>query len=501
MASLYQRYRDYFFEFSIQRFKLDVFRFCFFVLIGIDGLLQLPHAARYGAGEFNVGHLPWLQPLLPEPSRAILVTVFFLQTYLGFRIALGAAARSAVWGLTALYGYAYFVSQLDSYQHHYLVFLLLLLCCFVPWERPSNADASSESADVATSWALRLILVQLSIVYFWAAVTKCESVWLDGTLLGMQLSAGDMRDMGEWIGLGMSAKLVLATEFALAFALLYRRIWPLAVVLGFGLHASIEFGAELQIGIFSYYMFALYLLLVPDRVFDGVRRMGRGAFDRGARALNAVAAIAPAFWVISLIAIVGGVLVLYTIPVPQMTVIAWVATLLACAAGAWQLVRRADGKRARARALGVMLAHGLACASIALLPTTMDSVGDYYKFWGGSSRRLGNWDDAESAYRHLVEIRPKWGPGHYHLARIDNRSGRREQALAGFIRAQKAAPNDPRAYVEAAVIHSEAGRGDKALSTALVAVALLEGGAPSSSTATQLRRMREIINRWSGRRR
>ena len=200
------RYLDYFFEFSTTRAKLALFRVVFFSLIALDGIRRLPRAARYGASDFNVGQLAWLEAILPAPERSAILLIFVLQAYLGLRIAMGVAMRSSLWLLTALYGYAYFVSQLDSFQHHYLIFLLLLLACFVPWYRDPDDSARTRS------WAVRLILVQIGIVYAYAALAKCESVWLDGTVLGQQLPTGWTRDMAEWLGMGSAATAVMLTE-------------------------------------------------------------------------------------------------------------------------------------------------------------------------------------------------------------------------------------------------------------------------------------------------
>ena len=75
---------------------------------------------------------------------------------------------------TAIYGWLYFASQLDSYQHHYLVWLMLLLACFVPWQRPHGAKPATH----IRTWAIRLLLVQLAIMYLWAAISKMNGAWL-----------------------------------------------------------------------------------------------------------------------------------------------------------------------------------------------------------------------------------------------------------------------------------------------------------------------------------
>ena len=86
-VTLAERYQRFWFDFGLSQTRLAWFRVVFFTLIGVDGFLQISHAPRYGAGDFNVAHIAGLDALLPGPSRAGILLVFLLQSYLGFRIA------------------------------------------------------------------------------------------------------------------------------------------------------------------------------------------------------------------------------------------------------------------------------------------------------------------------------------------------------------------------------------------------------------------------------
>jgi hypothetical protein len=218
------------------------FRFVFFGLHAIDAVLQLAHAPRYGAGDFNVTQIPLP---LPDPSRVGMSFVYGALAIAFALLAFGVGVRALLPLAAALYSYAYFVSQLDSYQHHYLMCLLLVVLCFVP-TAPTRTGADGRRW--VQSWALRLALVQLAIVYLWAAVAKLEAPWLDGTLLTRQLE-GDLdpaTPSRARLGAGAAtvAKLVLrvhrpgdaggragASDRDLA-----ARWWYVALPLGLGLH-------------------------------------------------------------------------------------------------------------------------------------------------------------------------------------------------------------------------------------------------------------------------
>jgi hypothetical protein len=498
----HRAYRPYWLEHAVPTSKLALFRVAFFTLVGIDAFLQLQHAPRYGAGGFNVSHLPLLDALLPLPSRDGMVVVFLLQAYLAFRVALGGAGRAPLVALTALYGYGYFISQLNSYQHHYLIFLLLVLCCFVPWSAAHARDGARPDAPASVhSWAVRLILAQLALVYLWAAIAKMDGMWLDGTTLARQIGAGWTRDTIERLfgtatpadpgGFARVAWLVMLTELFLVVAMLWRRLWPVALVVGVAFHAGVEI-AGFQIGLFSYFMFACYLLVLPDRWIAGgtrhvataARRAGGAWLGRGwARAATALRAPALAGTTASTL-VVGGLLVA-ALPYEPMGRIAAVTALVG--GGAIVLAWRRGGGRTALRALA---AHLVACTAIFTLHHTTDQAFDFHRYWAGSAGRLGNEVEARRAYEMLTRVAPEHGPGHYHLGNFHRADGDLEAAMASYERAMRYRPDDHRPFLAAAILHDAAGRGPEALAAAEQVLTL----APKDETA--LRTARTIRQRW-----
>ena len=268
IASLWTRFWDR----PFHPLQLLVFRFCFFALVAFESFRDLEHAPRYGAGGFNVPHFPILE-LLPTPSRYGMVVLYLAQCALSLRVAFGLGGRVTVWALTAVYGYTYFISQLDSYQHHYMVFLFLFLTCLVDWE-----------SDKPRTWPIQLVVVQTGIVYMWAGVTKLHPLWTEGTLLRRQAGGGEFGALVKsWCdSLGVSldqawwfmANWSMAAEFVVPLLFLSLPMIPegrgrlrdgllwLTCALGLGLHVGIEM-AQLKIGLFSYMMMSFYLLVMP----------------------------------------------------------------------------------------------------------------------------------------------------------------------------------------------------------------------------------------------
>jgi hypothetical protein len=373
---------------------------------------------------------------LPSPGRASITFVHGALCVLFALVAQGAFTRVVLPIVTVLYGWAYFSSQLDSYQHHYLMWLLLVILCFAPREPDPLPKGASEGAQrTVTSWAFRLALVQCSIVYLWAAIAKIDSLWLDGTALYIQAKDGWFRGMISAIGFDKVAVMVLAGELFLAAALWNRKLWLPAFFIGVGLHAGIEF-VGLEIGLFSYLMIAVYLLVVPDVVYRVVaEKVPRVKLPPALRHVAWPAAVA------------AMIATFVIVPLPLGASLAFAGVVLV--AGAATSLFAAD------RSTGTRLAWAFAVA--ALVPTVVhlktDVADDYYRYWAGSARRLGDDKDARKAYAGLLDVDPSSEYAHYYLGKLDADAGRFDAALAHFAAGQRSAPKRGRSFYAEADVH------------------------------------------------
>lgn len=127
------------------------------------------------------------------------------------------------------------------------------------WEFPARAP-----------WALRLIQVQLTIVYaatVWAKVRGTD--WNDGTAVSYALRITDIDRIHLPVHLAMSPVLsnlatfgTLAIEASLAVLLWNRRARPWVIGLGVLLHLGID--VTIMVGFFSFAIFTGYLAFVPE---------------------------------------------------------------------------------------------------------------------------------------------------------------------------------------------------------------------------------------------
>lgn len=426
----------FWFGFEVSWAKLALGRFVLFGLLALDALMQIRHAPRYGAGGFNVAQLPLLDGL--GPGRISYGVGELVNAWLFTLAAFGVATRWVLPVATAIYAWLYFGSQLDSYQHHYLMSLVLVCACFVPWQRPRDATPATRVA----SWALRLILVEIAIMYLWAAISKMNTAWVDGSTLSTQIIGPMRRLVDGTVGVPFASKLVIVVELSLATMIWQPRLWKIAAPLGIAFHLGILFSG-LEIGLFAWLMIALYAFIVPDRVWTTLATMRPLSTLREAFAIVAGWFDGAAGWLVWLLGATLGTVFAMLARFEYAGRVGLVA-LVAMVAGSGYAILRAPQAR-RLTAIGV--AH-LAAMALWLATDRASTVAiDYYRFWGGTSRRLGDRPTAERAYRELIDVAPDEPAGHFQLARMLLDQQSTDEALAQLHEAERLSPGDARPFL------------------------------------------------------
>lgn len=118
-----------------------VFQKCFTLMLGFDLLvLMVERGARYGtdAIPFNVPHFKWIDAfhhaVLPGgvPSATYYVCIVSITSFLCFCLFFGGHQKWLMAVVCGLFTYAWSMSRLDSYLHHYLLSLIMLCMVFFP---------------------------------------------------------------------------------------------------------------------------------------------------------------------------------------------------------------------------------------------------------------------------------------------------------------------------------------------------------------------------------
>jgi vitamin K-dependent gamma-carboxylase-like protein len=237
-------------------------------------------------------HLPYVSFLGPVSER----TFYWIQAAQVVPIlllGLGLFARPAIAALLLLQGYVFFADQLNFRNHPYFFLLVLLLLLFSPcdealslkrvWDKARGRTIPGDGylGPVRPVTAQRLIQMQVSIVYFYAALHKVNGWFLSGNGLEQALTddlfhgwSGDalrallsehalasLRDLlAADTPIRLAAWGAVATELFLAFGLWFRRTRPLALALGIPLHLGIAFAMHIRM--FSLATISSYLLFL-----------------------------------------------------------------------------------------------------------------------------------------------------------------------------------------------------------------------------------------------
>jgi hypothetical protein len=133
------------------------------------------------------------------------------------------------------------------------------------------------SAESGPVWPVRLFQVQMSIIYLAALQMKLSGeTWLQGTAVSYVLRLNDMQrwPTPDWYATNaLIMNLVtwgtLAIELALAVLIWDRRFRPWVLAAGVVLHLMIDI--HIQIGVFSYAMFVLYLAWISPEAISTLR--------------------------------------------------------------------------------------------------------------------------------------------------------------------------------------------------------------------------------------
>lgn len=469
-------WRRYWFEHDVLRTRLALWRFVFFGLLAADfWFVLLPHAPRFGAGGFNVSQIPALDPYLPLPTPAIVGSLYLLGGFLALAIALGVHPKRCLVALAPIYVGTYAWSQSDSYQHHYLISLVLVLLAFVPeaaWTHPKPGEATH-----VRSWAVRLVYVQIGLMYAWTGVTKHTAAWLDGTTLSQLLTCepqAHLRAFADLTGWSVEATLsaasvaVMVGEYLAGVVYLFRPLWVVGMVLIPLFHLGVEW-LGLDIELFSYYMVATnVLLLAPDvaieRVARGFCRAVAPAarwYRRFVRPREVTAGAAR-----SVVALTAVATAAITFSVPYAGAAA--AAALVGMAVVLVLWPGQSGTRAPVRfgAAGFCVA-GLALGAAAHFS---DTAYTYFRQWAGFERRQGNDDEAKRLYSAANRAAGGEPARHLTLARLVARGGDAAAAVALVeedLRRQAAHLEGPLAAPQSAEAWLARGKTARALADAL----------------------------------
>ncbi|MFO7562114.1 MAG: HTTM domain-containing protein [Enhygromyxa sp.] len=209
-------------------------------------------------------------PLLPVAALPFVGALFYasLLAYI-----FGFARKIVVWVLVAATTYALFVDPISSFTINRLFVIGLLILALAPDPKPDQAPQPA--------WPTRML--QLTVVGQYFASGLCKTIngdwWGGEDVLFMQIQGLYMTDAAAWMvrtlphwAWRVQQEIALWFELLAPILFAFRRLRPLAFVLGLGLHLVIAVTMD-QLIYFSLQMACFYLLFVPP---EWARRLAPG---------------------------------------------------------------------------------------------------------------------------------------------------------------------------------------------------------------------------------
>ena len=221
---------------------------------------------------FNFIGFDFLQPL---PGNGMYI-YFGVMGVFGFLVMIGYKYRWSLAAFTLMWTCVYLMQKASYNNHYYLLILLCLLMLVMPANRYLSADAKQHPGKTSLSmpqWCLWIMILQVWIVYTYAAVAKLYPDWLDITVI-KTLMAGkrDYPVIGallqqHWLHVFITWSGILF-DLLVVPMLLWKPTRKLALFASvfFHLFNSVVF----QIGIFPYMSLAFILFFYPPETIRAI---------------------------------------------------------------------------------------------------------------------------------------------------------------------------------------------------------------------------------------
>jgi hypothetical protein len=221
----------------------------------------------------------WVRPL---PGWAM-YAVFGGLLLAAALVALGAWYRISIAALFVGFTYVELIDKTNYLNHYYFISLLLLLLCWLPLNATCSVDAARQPGRAgrfgpSPELALKLLRLQVGLVYFFAGVAKLKASWLleaqplrlwlaahgNWPIVGPLLEQAWVAYAGSWFG--------MLFDLTVPFWLLWRRSrpWAYAVVVVFHVLTWLLF----YIGMFPWIMMVAALVFFEPEAHRRILKKG-----------------------------------------------------------------------------------------------------------------------------------------------------------------------------------------------------------------------------------
>jgi hypothetical protein len=271
----------------IDNSALIVFRILFGALIAIEAFGAIftgwiRRTLMEPEFTFNFIGFDFLQPL---PGNGMLWYYAVMGTF-GLLVMIGFKYRFSMFMYTIMWAAVYLMQKSSYNNHYYLLMLLCFLMILLPAHRFASVDVRRNPGLEKHSmpqWCWLLLVLQLWIVYTYAAVAKLYPDWWDGTLPRILMSArknywlvGDFLQQ-EWVHYTI-AYFGFFFDLLIVPLMLWKRTRIVAFVAAVFFHLFNSF--IFHIGIFPYLSLAFLLFFFPSKKINKYFLWKKSFYDK-----------------------------------------------------------------------------------------------------------------------------------------------------------------------------------------------------------------------------
>lgn len=262
---------------KIDNAPLIVFRIIFGLLIFLESIGAIFTGwVRYTLiapdFTFNFIGFDFLQPL----PGSWMYAYFALMGLFGFLVMIGYKYRWSLAGFTVMWTCVYLMQKASYNNHYYLLILLCLLMLVQPANRYLSVDVKQrpdKSTIAMPQWCSHIMILQVWIVYTYAAIAKLYPDWLDVSVVE-NLMAGKRNYpiIGELLQTHAMHVFITYSGILFDFLVVPLLLWKPSRKIAF--FASVFFhlfnSAVFQIGIFPYMSLAFTLFFFEPKTIRNI---------------------------------------------------------------------------------------------------------------------------------------------------------------------------------------------------------------------------------------
>lgn len=199
---------------------------------------------------------------------------FIIMGFFGIGVMIGYKYTISMFGYAILWTGVYLMQKTNYNNHYYLLMLLSWIMVFLPANRSLSLDAKKNPnllSKAMPQWVLVVLILQVWIVYTYAAINKFYPGWLDGSAISVFMSGkANYPVIGSLLQEKWMQTLMIYGGIYFDLLIVPLLLWRKTRVFGFIISVIFHFSNSVifQIGIFPFLSIAFSLFFFSPKILQ-----------------------------------------------------------------------------------------------------------------------------------------------------------------------------------------------------------------------------------------